>query len=188
MHAPMVAHADGRQRRSLHRPLRQGAFLAANAASLVALLFPVLHHSRLRFAWNASASVPLGLYSIEPGARPRVGDMVAVRPSPALARYMARRRYVEAGVVLMKPVAAIEGAMACRRHPTVTIDGIIVARALVKDRFGRPLPAWQGCIRLGPDQVFLIAPTRPDSFDSRYFGAVQRSQIVGRATPLWTWP
>jgi conjugative transfer signal peptidase TraF len=161
--------------------------LAASAASLAALLFPVVHHPHLRLVWNASASVPIGLYRIEPDVPPRVGDMVAVRPSPALTRFMAERRYVEAGVVLVKPVTATAGATVCRTGLTVTLDGHGVARALANDRFGRPLPRWSGCLRLRPDQIFLIAPQTSASFDSRYFGAVDRAQIVGRATPLWTW-
>lgn len=162
--------------------------LALTAAAVGILTFPVVHRPTLRLVWNASPSVPTGLYRIAPGTKPRVGELVALRPSPALARFMAERQYVEAGVLLVKPVAAMAGARVCRQGTDVTIDGRRVATALQRDRRGRPLPFWQGCRRLGADQLFLIAPTRPDSFDSRYFGAVDRSGVVGRAIPLWTQP
>ncbi|MBV9812529.1 MAG: S26 family signal peptidase [Acetobacteraceae bacterium] len=137
--------------------------------------------------WNASASVPLGLYRIEPNEPPRVGDLVAVRPSPSLGRFMAERRYVEINALLLKPIAAASGATVCRIDALVTIDARAVASALPRDRFARPLPIWSGCQRLRAGQLFLIAPMRPDSFDSRYFGPVDRRQIAGRAVPLWTW-
>lgn len=171
----------------LHRrPLRVG-LLATGTVALVALLLPAVQRPDLRLVWNASASVPLGLYGIEPGARPRVGDLVVVRPSPALTRFMAERRYVEANALLVKPLAAKVGATVCRLDMRVTIDGRYVATALPRDRFRRPLPHWSGCLRLVPEQLFLIAPATAASFDSRYFGPVDRRRIVGRALPLWTW-
>jgi len=166
----------------------QGRRLALKGIALAALLLPAVHRPALRLVWNASPSVPTGLYRIEPGARPRVGDLVALRPSPALARFMAERQYVEAGALLMKPVAATAGARVCREGNDVTIDGRRVATALARDRRGRALPRWQGCHALGADQLFLIAPAMPDSFDSRYFGPVDRSGVVGRALPVWTRP
>jgi conjugative transfer signal peptidase TraF len=177
---------DARAPRSLRRP-RHARLLATAGAALALLLFPALHRPQLRLVWNASASVPLGLYRIELDARPSVGDMVALRPSPWLTRFMAERRYVEDGALLVKPVAAVGGASVCRIGVRVTIDRRPVARARPHDRFGRPLPRWSGCLRLGPDQLFLIAPLSATSFDSRYFGVVRRGQIVGRAVPLWTW-
>ena len=167
-------------------PLRLGVLAGAGAA-LVALLLPALHRPQLRLVWNASASVPLGLYGIEPAAIPRVGDLVAVRPSPALTRFMADRRYVEAGAVLVKPVAALPGATFCRTNMRVTLNGRAVAIALSRDRFGRPLPRWSGCRRLARNELVLIAPALRASFDSRYFGPVDRAQVIGRAIPLWTW-
>ncbi|NOW44998.1 conjugative transfer signal peptidase TraF [Novosphingobium sp. SG751A] len=171
----------------LHRhPLRVGV-LARTGTALTALLLPALHHPQLRLVWNASASVPLGLYRIEPNAVPRVGDLVAVRPSPALTRVMAERHYVEANALLVKPVAALAGATVCRTNMHVTLNGRAVATALPRDRFGRPLPRWSGCQRLACNQLLLIAPALRASFDSRYFGPIDRAQVIGRAVPLWTW-
>lgn len=163
------------------------ALLVASTAALAGLALPTIHHPHLRLIWNASASVPLGLYRLAPATALRVGDMVAVRPSPALARFMAERRYVEANVPLLKPIAATNGAIICRLGLRVTINGRTALFALARDRVGRPLPTWSGCYRLRPDQLFLLAPSHPDSFDSRYFGPVSRTQILGTATPLWTW-
>lgn len=183
-HHPAVAPAA--RGHSHRRTLRVG-LLATGAAALAALLFPAVHRPELRLVWNASASVPLGLYRIEPGAPLRVGELVAARPSPALSRFMAERRYVEANALLIKPVAAAAGATVCRHDLRVTINGRSVATALVRDRFRRSLPRWSGCLQLGPYQLFLIAPATAASFDSRYFGPVDRSHVVGRALPLWTW-
>lgn len=173
-------------RRPRRNPVRAGA-LTCSAAALALLLLPVAHRPQLRLVWNVSASVPLGLYRIEPGKDPRVGDLVALRPSPDLGRFLAERHYVEVNALLIKPVAAVSGATVCRSGARVMVDGRPVASALPRDRFGRPLPTWSGCRRLAADQLFLIASYRRDSFDSRYFGVVDRQGIVGRARPLWTW-
>ena len=169
---------------ALHHHVRL-RWLAIGIVALVALLFPAIYHPRLRLIWNVSASVPAGLYGIKPGVLLQVGDLVAVRPSPALTRYMAERGYVEAGALLIKPIAAMHGATVCRKGFGIMIAGKMIATALSHDRFGRPLPRWSSCRQLRGDQLFLIAPSTA-SFDSRYFGAVDGSQIVGRATPLWT--
>lgn len=180
--AGAAAMATGLHRRRL----RVGVLTVAGAA-LAALLLPALHRPQLRLVWNASASVPLGLYGIDSDAIPRLGDLVAVRPSPALSRFMAERRYVEAGALLVKPVAALSGATFCRTNMRVTLDGRAVATALPRDRFGRSLPRWSGCRRVARNQLVLIAPALRASFDSRYFGSVDRAQVIGRAIPLWTW-
>ena len=185
--APMqTVNYTAQPQRPHRRPLRVGLF-ATGTIALVALLLPAVKCPDLRLVWNASASVPLGLYRIEPGERARVGELVAVRPSPALTRFMAERRYVEANALLLKPLAAKGGATVCRVGMRVTINGQYVATALPRDRFRRPLPRWSGCLRLRPNQLFLIAPKTAASFDSRYFGPVNRNRIIGRAVPLWTW-
>ncbi|MBD3772319.1 MAG: S26 family signal peptidase [Rhodobacteraceae bacterium] len=135
--------------------------------------------------WNASTSAPVGLYRINPFAGPGVGDMVAIAPPPALARFMAERHYVPVGVPLLKHVAARPGALICRRDGAVTIDGRSVAVARASDSHGRPLPVWRGCRVLGTDELFLLNAA-PDSLDGRYFGPIPASGLIGRATPILT--
>ena len=36
-------------------------------------------------------------------------------------------------------------------------------------------------------ELFLLSATNPASFDSRYFGPVAVSAVIGSAQPLWTW-
>ena len=161
--------------------------LIRGSAAVCALLLPAVHRPNLRLVWNVTASVPVGLYRVLPDETPHRGELVAVRPSPTLARYMASRRYVEAGALLVKPVAAVAGQQVCRSGATVTIDDETVATARTADRMGRPLPVWTGCRRLSAGTVFLLAPAVSASFDGRYFGPVAITAVVGRALPLWTW-
>ncbi len=110
---------------------------------------------------------------------------MVVRPPPELADVLDRGRYLPRGVPLLKHVAALTGEEVCRYRAHIVIDGKAVAEALASDRRGRPLPRWQGCVTLSADQVFLLNADRPDSLDSRYFGPLDLSTVIGRATPLW---
>jgi conjugative transfer signal peptidase TraF len=182
-----VAALDAR-RGETRRMRRRGALFVVGLAGVAVTLVPLAHRPGLHFVWNASASVPIGLYRIAPGRAVRPGVLVALRPGASLARFMAGRHYLESGAVLVKPVAAVAGETVCRRGGLVTIGGVPVAVALSVDSRHRPLPVWSGCRRLPVDAVFLLASAVPDSFDSRYFGPVPRRWIVGRAIALWTRP
>lgn len=138
-----------------------------------------------RLMWNATASVPVGLYRLQPVATPEVGDLVVVRPSPALAEFLAAGGWLPRGVPLLKPVAAVAGSRVCRDGLAVSVDGRRVASALSHDGHGRPLPRWTGCRRLEGGEVFLLAPA-PASLDGRYFGVTARDELLAGARPLWT--
>ena len=139
---------------------------------------------RPRLLWNATASAPVGLYAVQPDARPEVGDLIVVQPNPALARWMVERRYIGRDVPLVKRVAAATGARVCRSGVHVTIDDQAAATALTRDHLGRGLPVWSGCRALGASQFFLLNAA-PASLDGRYFGPTSTTAVVGRAVPLW---
>ena len=141
----------------------------------------------LRIIYNASASVPIGWYTVGESAPVNVGDLVVARPPIRAETLLVARGYLAAGVPILKFVRARAGQRVCRSADLVTIDGATVALARDRDRAGRPLPRWTGCRVLGLGDVFLLNAARTDSFDGRYFGPVSVTSIIGRATPLWTW-
>ena len=73
----------------------------------------------------------------------------------------------------------------CVTGGVVHTDGVPVATVLRVDGMGRPLLAWPSCRRLRPGELFLLSTTNPASFDSRYFGPVRVSAVLGIAHPLW---
>ena len=77
----------------------------------------------------------------------------------------------------MKQIAGLPGDEICRSGAEVSINGKPVAMARERDSMGRALPVWQGCVLLDEEQVFLLAP-HPDSLDGRYFGVLQRSDLM----------
>ena len=133
--------------------------------------------------WNASASIPIGLYWVEKRL-PNINEIAVLKP-PLWAQTIAENReYLPSTSWLLKPVVATQNGVVCRFGRRIYVDGKPVARSLVTDRNGRPMPVWMGCKVLKNDQLFLLSKRR-DSFDSRYFGAVETALVIGTAKPLF---
>ena len=163
------------------------AVLAAISAANIAMLVGLGVHAPL-IVYNASGSAPLGFYYLE-NRLPDRGEIAAVKPPPMLEALMTARGILPAKVPLIKQVTAVGGDEVCRSRKsagTLAVNGRDVAEVLDQDREGRPLPSWDGCIRLVAGEFFLLQP-HPHSFDSRYFGPVSKCDILGVARPIWTW-
>lgn len=145
-----------------------------------------LVHITPRLIWNASASTPIGLYSLNRPTRLDVTDLVAVDAPEPLASFLAERGYLPRGVPLLKRVAGLPGQPVCRLGARITVNGVAMGEALDRDRLGRELPVWQGCRRIAEGEIFLINWSAEDSLDGRYFGPLSAHSIIGRATPVWT--
>jgi len=183
---PLPLFAWFEVRRAAHaqrlRLRRRAALLGAGIACLgLTIALPPLP----RLIWNASASAPIGLYAVSPGATLRRGDMVIAWPPTEARQLAASRHYLPSNVPLVKRVAGVAGDMICAVDRMVTVNGRPVAVRRTADAEGRPLPAWRGCIRLAPSMVFLLMTKTPDSFDGRYFGTTLAQDVIGKATPLW---
>jgi conjugative transfer signal peptidase TraF len=166
------------------------AIIANLAASLAP---PMLTHWNLAppvgwpkfLLWNASASAPRGLYLLHSAAPLRVNELVAVAPPAPLAKFLALRGYLPAGVPLLKHIAALAPQIVCRLADTITINSHSVAIAHDRDHLGRLLPVWRGCLTLRAGEVFLLNTAAKDSLDGRYFGPLPVTAITARAQPLW---
>jgi conjugative transfer signal peptidase TraF len=137
-----------------------------------------------RLVWNASASAPIGLYLVTPGATPERGDMVIAWAPERFRRLAALRHYLPLDVPLVKRVAAQSGQRVCAAGRVILIDGKRAATRRAVDGRGRSMPAWQGCDRLRGGEIFLLNPD-PASFDGRYFGVTERDDVIGSTRLLW---
>ncbi|MGQ5266214.1 S26 family signal peptidase [Xanthomonas arboricola] len=170
--------------------LRARIVLAGFAAvGLAALAWAAFVQPLPRLIYNPSDSVPVGWYHVQPldhrAASLPVGSIVLTRLPANAAALAAQRGYLPAHVPLLKRVGAVAPQHVCIVAGQVRIDGVPTAAALPVDRLGRPLPSWPHCRPLAEGELFLLSVTNPASFDSRYFGPVSASAVIGVAHPLW---
>ena len=139
--------------------------------------------------WNATASVPRGLYWLSRGSEPGRGTLVAFAVPASVQALVRERRYLPRGAVLIKPVVATVGDQVCAEGGVVRVNGELLAgggRILKSDSAGRPLPQYEGCGPIAQDEVF-VASNHANSFDSRSFGPVSAREIQGTVVPVWTY-
>jgi len=139
-----------------------------------------------RYIWNASDSVPVGLYRLQPVTTLTVTELVAVQPADPLAFFLDLNGYLPIGVPMLKRVLALPGQKVCRSGLTIAVDGVDLGQAKERDRRGRPLPVWHGCRLIADGDVFVMNWQSTDSLDSRYFGPIPASAVIGTAVPVWT--
>jgi type IV secretory pathway protease TraF len=132
--------------------------------------------------WNASESVPIGWYLVA-RRQPDIGEIAVIRPAEWVRIYALSRGYLPQDVWLLKRIYAVHPSIICRFGGYVFVDGKHVTKAKIMDRRHRLLPVWKGCRMLKPTQYFVLGHHR-DSFDSRYFGPVDKNQVVGTAFPF----
>jgi conjugative transfer signal peptidase TraF len=170
--------------------MRLGVLLATMSVSLTALGISAAHvpaGNQVRVVYNTSDSVPRGWYRIGAAGSLHVGDIVLAWLPAEAAAVAAQRGYLPAGIPLLKRIGAIAPQNVCIEGQTVSIGGRRVAVTKSADGQGRPMSVWQQCRRLSDGELFLLSATNPASFDSRYFGPIAASAVIGAAHPIWTW-
>lgn len=154
---------------------------------ITAAALPAAFHPSVRIVYNPSASAPLGWYWVQATASPRVGDYVLATLPADAAALAAQRGYLPAGLPILKRIGAVSGQQVCWHEDVLAADGTALGHVLRNDRQDRSLPAWRQCRRLVNGELFLFSTSHPASFDSRYFGPIVVSDVLGQAVPLWTW-
>lgn len=159
--------------------------LVASLAGVGALALTFGRGALPPYVWNASASVPVGLYRLQSTDERYVTELVAVLPPEPLAIFLADGHYLPRGIPMLKHVLALPGQTVCREGLTVLVDAIAMGVARERDGRGRLLPIWQGCRVIAAGELFLMNWQSADSLDGRYFGPLPASAVIGRAYPVW---
>ena len=134
--------------------------------------------------YNPSESAPHGWYRIEAIDAISRGDLVVASLPKEASELAVQRGYLPNGIPVIKTVAALEGDTVCEENGLLKINALPTVRVLAADSTKHPLPSpWKTCRPLRTGEVLLLSDRTPDSFDGRYFGPVQKTDIVGLA--IW---
>ncbi|MQW87829.1 S26 family signal peptidase [Sinorhizobium saheli] len=160
--------------------------LAATSVAVLGVAVASVTPLPLKLIWNATASAPIGFYTVAPAERVEVPDLVAVMPPEPFASFMVGRGYVGRDVPILKHVIGLPGQRLCRAGRAITVDNVPLGEARERDSRGRDLPVWQGCRVIADGELFLMNLEAADSLDGRYFGPFPAEAVIGQATPLFT--
>ena len=84
---------------------------------------------------------------------------------------------------LVKRVIALPGQTIYSAGNSIYINGHLLAEPYLPayDPLGRPIASRQHPFRVPPGEFYVLGDNRADSCDSRYWGPIQGSSIVGKA-------
>jgi len=145
---------------------------------------------------NTSKSIALGVYRLSDAPLQR-GEAVLLCPADTDAFQRALERgYIGIGdcpngsQALGKRIAAMAGDRVSIDTQGVRVNGALwpLSKPRPVDLQGHPLPQIRlDNHRLNENELLLMGDINPNSFDSRYFGLVDRAHIQGVVRPVWTW-
>jgi len=141
---------------------------------------------------NTSYSLPLGIYATTSNSE---ADLIEFCPAEPFASESASRSYRTQGfacpdgaVPLLKPIVARPGDLVIISREGISVNGNLLPKTypVPEDAHGRPLTAWPtGIYRVEPGTIWVASTYNAGSYDSRYMGPIQISQIRRRLRPLW---
>lgn len=149
-------------------------------------------------AWGVAIVLLLGTFVAEPFAVPSASMTPTLRPGDhVVVNKLAYRlgdprrgdlvvfHQPHDGGLLLKRVVAIGGQLVGIEDGVLHVDGRAIREPFVNRRLVDSV--YFGPVRVPRDAVFVMGDRREDSVDSRSFGTVQRSLLVGRVD-LRIWP
>jgi signal peptidase I len=105
---------------------------------------------------------------------PRQGEVVVLKYEPA-----------DADKALVKRVVAVPGQTVEIRHGVVYVDGEMLDEPYITEEMRST--DYMSPKKLGLDEYFVLGDNRGASYDSRHWGPLKESAIIGRAWVIY-WP
>ena len=135
------------------------------------------------YGWNYSPSMDTGIYKKTQPDKIEKGDIVIFKIPKNAEEYIHGRNYLpQTTTKLLKRVAGIPKDKIEIKDKKLFINDRFVKEVKERDTKGFPLPKIENTI-LGENEYFLLGD-EINSFDSAYFGAVKREQILNKAEKI----
>ena len=154
---------------------------------ILALMFVIdaIKKHGYHITYSVTQSMPKGFYLIIPTSVIRKGDIVEFIPPEHTLVFIKEKRWVPQNGRIIKYVFGIPGDHVCVLGQTIWINHKKVAPISKFYAKNKLLPQTKICGKLKQNQYLLLSTKNERSFDSRYFGAVDSSRILGRAVPIF---
>ncbi len=130
------------------------------------------------FVLNLSPSMEKGIYLLKEIDELKKGDVVVLNIPSNIKEILYSRGYLPKNIkTLLKEVVAVEGDKVHITYNRLYINGEFKGEIAEVDSKGRELVSYvkDGVLKSG--EVFLLGKGK-NSFDSRYFGAVEKNEIL----------
>jgi conjugative transfer signal peptidase TraF len=145
---------------------------------------------------NSTRSIPIGLYWLTDAPVKKDVYVIFCPPVSPLFDEARDRGYISAGFCsggygfMMKQVLATGNDRIDITGEGVKVNGQLLAasKAMKADKAGRLMPSYSASnYTLRNTEILLMSDGSGTSFDGRYFGPIQVSQIRGVIRPVLTW-
>lgn len=165
-----------------------------SVSALIFLLFSAACYA-IGLRVNTTKSIPLGLYLTQ-SSTPKKGDYVIICPPQSPVFLEAKKRgYLEAGLCPGELSYMMKKILAAKKDEVdISIDGVKVngeflpgSKPFLEDKFGRKMPIPSTNVVLNDSEVLLMGDVSSKSFDARYFGIIEKTQIKSVIHPILIW-
>lgn len=157
---------------------------------MIAAGVAVLRKLGYGLTYSATISMPQGLYLVVPAKRLQRNDIVVFVTPAASHTFLLQHNWGPRSGRVLKYVMGIPGDFVCNYHnKNIGAGEVWVNTHKIGPIYnfyapGKLLPQNNFCEKLQAEQYFLLSTKIERSFDSRYFGPVDRNNILGRAVLL----
>ncbi|MDX2165048.1 MAG: conjugative transfer signal peptidase TraF [Gammaproteobacteria bacterium] len=149
------------------------------------LFFIVLDYISQSYIINVSPSEPLGIYKIKRNVQFQRGDIVAVCLPSKIQQIGLKRAYLLPGIrcgetaPLIKTIIAMPGDIVILKDDEIIVNDKILPYGTKNfDSEGRKLAKFSRGIYKNINKYWLIGVSSPDSWDSRYWGMVDKKYLL----------
>ena len=133
-----------------------------------------------KLLYNPSPSAPVGWYKVKHKNGYEVGDMVAVQLPDWAEELAVKRGYIPPDIPVIKTIVGGPGDEYCVHESWLEVGDGRSFYIYHTDSRMRDMPVLtDGCRRLEVGKYLIASVSYDRSFDSRYFGPVDVSGIIG---------
>jgi conjugative transfer signal peptidase TraF len=144
--------------------------------------------------WNPTSSLPPGLYRVVSADTDT--NLIAFCPTGSAQQDSILRGYRPKGMQcadhyapIMKPIAARSGDIVTVTKKGISVNGKALpnTQQFAADNKKRAMNVWpEGTYAVAPGTVWVLSTYSKYSYDSRYYGPIELSQVIAHVKPLWT--